>query len=704
MRAGTTHSVTLAVGALDRPHLSVAEAVVALASLAQERDSAAVSRAVGFPAEEMLQDLQARALLSLQGTVWEPIPTLREALPQPVAHLALDVPAPEGAPPAGATAADLGLSEPAQHMLQALVWRSPVGALPQDPHSDAAAAVAELRGAHLLVPHGAGRVALPGAIALDLRGGRTHRDVPVQAPTPPADLRAAETIRAEAALAGEEAVRHLEDLLAAWARRPAPALRSGGVGVREVHRTAEDLGLRDPEVALLVELAAADGLLGTVTDEDGLLWAPTHAEGGEAALGADADADPERDPVAVHWAGLVTAWWHSDRAVALVGTRARDGALRSALEPGLERGWARTLRASVLGALRAWPVGSAPSAAEIADHLAWDRPVTPPPDWALQAVLSEAAFLGLTAAGALSEVGRALLDETPTLIEACTHCLPPTVDQLVLQADLTAVVPGRPSAALRALLRQCAQTESRGGALTVRFTPRSLDGALRAGAGAADLLERLRAVSLTPVPQPLEYAIGDAQRRLGSLRAGAAAAYLRTDDPAELTALLAHRDLDLRLLAPTVAISHHHPTTLAHLVAEHGVTARMEGADGTVLDLETRRTTATTPMPRPRTESSSRVSPEAREQAVRAMREGEERAGFTSGGEVGGDPSVLRARLNAAVRTATPVVLAIADSDGTVLKRRVLPLRVSAGSVLGRDLERATDLTVAIHRLLDVAT
>lgn len=88
------------------------------------------------------------------------------------------------------------------------------------------------------------------------------------------------------------------------------------------------------------------------------------------------------------------------------------------------------------------------------------------------------------------------------------------------------------------------------------------------------------------------------------------------------------------------------------------------------------------------------------------MREGEERAGFSSasGGEGGTDPSVLRARLAAAVRTAAPVVLAIADGDGAVVRRRVLPLRVGVGSVLGRDLERGTDLTVALHRLLDVAT
>ncbi|PFG20509.1 helicase-associated domain-containing protein [Serinibacter salmoneus] len=766
-RAGTAHSLALAVRRLDRAHLAAAEAVVALTVLERGSDAESVSHAIGLPALPLLQSLAAQALVVPESTGWQPVPGLREALPQPVAGLALDVTREPGA--SAATERDLRtLSDGARRMLDALLWRSPVGTLPRDTEGPAATAVRELRDAGALVTHGSGRVAVPGAIALDLRGGRTHRSIPATAPTPQAVAREEESIRAEAALAGQECVRHLEDLTDAWANRPAPALRSGGVGVRELKRTADELGLAEQDASLLMELAAEVGAVGTVTDEDGVLWAPVQDDGfarapsgGPPARGGT-QAPGTTDPVAIRWAEMAAAWWRSDRAFALVGSRAPDSALYSALEPGLERGWARSLRRSVFAALAAWPHAAAPDSEAIQAHLAWSAPVTPPPTWAVQAVLRESAWLGAIGAGALSEVGRALLDleeddadpddpadpddgrgtdrevenrdvenragedradetrpgggvPSPTatrervpaaLIAACASVLPPTVDRMVVQADLTAVVPGRPSAALRALLRVSAQVESRGGALTVRFTPRSLETALHAGTSAGALLEDLREASMTPLPQALEYAIGDAQRRLGSLRVGAATCYLRADDPAELAALLAHRDLDLRPIAPTVAITHHRPTTLAHLIGRHGMTARVEGPDGALLELGPRRTSAPT---RPATSSahrSSRVTRTARQAAVRAMREGEERAGFSSasGGEGGTDPSVLRARLAAAVRTAAPVVLAIADGDGAVVRRRVLPLRVGVGSVLGRDLERGTDLTVALHRLLDVAT
>ena len=43
-----------------------------------------------------------------------------------------------------------------------------------------------------------------------------------------------------------------------------------------------------------------------------------------------------------------------------------------------------------------------------------------------------------------------------------------------------------------------------------------------------DLLERLAAVSRTPLPQALEYLVGDTARRHGRLRVGGAGSYLRT--------------------------------------------------------------------------------------------------------------------------------------------------------------------------------
>ncbi|MEK8227704.1 helicase-associated domain-containing protein [Oerskovia sp. M15] len=76
----------------------------------------------------------------------------------------------------------------------------------------------------------------------------------------------------------------------------------------------------------------------------------------------------------------------------------------------------------------------------------------------------------------------------------------PEVDKLLLQGDLTGIVPGRPSGPLERLLEDAADVESRGAAITVRFTPESLTRAFDAGRTADDLLAELAAHSRAPLP------------------------------------------------------------------------------------------------------------------------------------------------------------------------------------------------------------
>lgn len=65
--------------------------------------------------------------------------------------------------------------------------------------------------------------------------------------------------------------------------------------------------------------------------------------------------------------------------------------------------------------------------------------------------------------------------------------------------------------------------------------------ALDAGRSAAELQEFLTAHSRTPVPQPLAYLIDDVARKHGRLRIGAATAYVRCDDDALLSEIVADR-------------------------------------------------------------------------------------------------------------------------------------------------------------------
>ncbi|WP_250448684.1 helicase-associated domain-containing protein, partial [Actinotalea sp. C106] len=153
----------------------------------------------------------------------------------------------------------------------------------------------------------------------------------------------------------------------------------------------------------------------------------------------------------------------------------------------------------------------------------------------------------------------------PAPAEALPAQLPPAVDEVLLQGDLTGIVPGRPSPALGALLDLAAQVESRGAGLTVRFTPDSVRRALDAGRTAEELLAELSRHARSGVPQPLEYLVLDAARRHGQVRVGMASSYLRSDDPGLLAGLVEDRSLaGLGLLrhAPTVIAAQATPAAL----------------------------------------------------------------------------------------------------------------------------------------------
>ncbi|WP_035063415.1 helicase-associated domain-containing protein, partial [Cellulomonas bogoriensis] len=152
--------------------------------------------------------------------------------------------------------------------------------------------------------------------------------------------------------------------------------------------------------------------------------------------------------------------------------------------------------------------------------------------------------------------------------------LPDPVEDLLLQGDLTGIVPGRPSPALAQLLDAAADVESRGAALTVRFTPTSVRRALDLGTTATDLLQDLARHSRTGVPQPLEYLVQDVARRHGQVRVGAAASYVRSDDAALLAGLTedrATRDLGLVRLSPTVLAAPVAPAVLLAALRDRGL-------------------------------------------------------------------------------------------------------------------------------------
>ncbi|PZU48767.1 MAG: hypothetical protein DI566_02885 [Microbacterium sp.] len=104
--------------------------------------------------------------------------------------------------------------------------------------------------------------------------------------------------------------------------------------------------------------------------------------------------------------------------------------------------------------------------------------------------------------------------------DALAALLPPEVDRVYLQNDLTAIAPGSLAPHLDLRLRGMARRESGAQASSYRFTAESLADALTAGETAETLRAFLAEISLTGLPQPLAYEIVRAATRHGLLRVG----------------------------------------------------------------------------------------------------------------------------------------------------------------------------------------
>lgn len=694
-RAGSRASASRALAALDAVDLVVLESAVVLAGQGGSTSLSDLSRAVAHDAAGTVARLRSLALLLGSDDELVPAPGVAEAVgPTPLglgpSLRSLGVRLDAGWPttgPALRTVLDTA-PEGARRLLDALTWGPPVGTL----SSEVPPAARWLLDHHVLHRSGTTEVVLPREVALAARG-RLAPEVPLAAPQPDAPVRAEGTVAAEVVAAADETVRQLQQLVETWAQDPPSVLRAGGLSSRDVKTVATTLGVEVPRAVLICELAAMAGLIGHVHHDDGNGWAPTSA----------ADAW-ERHPVEERWAAVVVAWSRSARVPWLAGTRTDKGVLRPALDPDLHRTWAAPLRIRLLEATAAWPEGAAPGVEAIRARMAWSTPRSVPPSATIAAVLEEAAAIGLLGAGAMGSPARALVEggEEAEVAAALAALFPATVEEMIVQSDLTAIVPGRPSPRLAELLEACADVDSRGAALAVRFSAASIARALEDWS-AEDLLGRLRAASRSPLPQPLEYLVTDAARRRRRVRVQPAAAVVRTDDEAACLALLgdprlAH--LGLRQVGTTTLAAD--VSALAVHEALRGVAAApvLEGPDGRAVQIPTTRARAPRAAHLEGPPAEAVADPEA---VVAAMRAGETRAEALLAGTAPHDtPADELELLRAAAAHGSDVTIVVAGSGGVTQERRVRPLSVDAGRVRLLDTSREAEITVATHRIVAV--
>ena len=269
-RAGARPSVEAALARLDAPTLAVAEAVVALGT----QEATVLAEALGLEADDVAARLERLTRLSLVIEAG-PVPGLVDVFgPHPfgLGPAAADPPPPP--PTLAELQTDSGeVSRAALGMLRALAWGPPVGTLRAGGRAPGAAELLE-RGWLVREHDAAGRTRfiMPRQVALALRGGVLPRE-PLTAPsTAELEVLPADAVASEAARHAEEVVRLIGGLLAEWGREGGPILRTGGVGVRALTRTAEALDVETGTAATLIEAAAAAGLLGL--DDAGATWVP----------------------------------------------------------------------------------------------------------------------------------------------------------------------------------------------------------------------------------------------------------------------------------------------------------------------------------------------------------------------------------------------------------------------------------------------
>ncbi len=368
----------------------------------------------------------------------------------------------------------------------------------------------------------------------------------------------------------------LSRLLIRMAEQPVATLKAGGIGVTSMKAIAKELGVDQRLAIRIVGLAGMARLISVDLYQSEV----TITSAGRDWLDA-------RGPS--QWLSVVEGWRTSthdlsdhlndDNAVAPLRV---DAMITNAP-------WRRArVMASLDRAVFEGPV----DVNSLVKHVLWDGPSRwtvsgQDPTEAVAVLLGDLHVLGLMKDNQLTAAARALiLGDPQRVIELVSGEFPEPMSTFTVQGDLTAIAPGELRSDIAAELGVLADVESRGGATLLRFTDDSLNRAMDRGRSPEAIADFLARHARPSVPQALSVLVNDVGRRHGRIRTGASSSYLRADDPAVLAAVVNSRKLakaNLRLLAPTVAVSDLDPPKLLKAVRDAGFAPMPEDGGGNVI-------------------------------------------------------------------------------------------------------------------------
>jgi Helicase conserved C-terminal domain len=702
-RAQTRQSVKAATDDLDFLRLAVLDALLLLQADGASVPLPKLSALIGARAGEdeltaAIDDLKTRALIwgddALRVT-----PEAAAGLPWHPGQVTLEADQ-DGAERIAELLADVDTAQ--RDLLERLVDGSPIGrtrdAAPGTPPDRP---VQRLLAAGLLRQVDADTVILPRLVGQVLRG-ELAGPTGLRAPDPAVTSTTVADVDAAAAGAAVDLLREVELVIETFSAAPIPELRSGGLGIRELKRLNKVTGIDDRRLGLILEVAAAAGLIASgmpdldQLDGSGPYWAPTVA----------ADRFIE-SPAAVRWHLLASTWLELPSRPGLVGERGPDGKPYAALSDSLFSTAAPLDRRLLLNFLSDLAPGDGVGADGAAEALRWRRP-----RWAARLqqgpvadLLAEAHALGVLGRGALARPTRLLLegDTDDRIVAAMAKALPAPIDHFLLQADLTVVVPGPLERDLAEQLAGVANVESAGAAMVYRISEQSIRRALDTGRTAGDLHTLFTQHSKTPVPQGLTYLIDDVARRHGQLRVGMASAFVRCEDPALLAQAVAASSvdrLDLRLLAPTVAVSQAPIGDVLAALRDAGFAPAAEDASGAIVDLRTHGARVPVPTTRRRGYRQSTPNVATLGAIVAVLRK---MAAAPSSG-IRLDPAEAMAQLQRAAHQQGSVVIGYVDPAGVATQRVVAPINVRGGQLTAYDPAAGRVREFAIHRVTSVVS
>ncbi|MBJ8344219.1 helicase-associated domain-containing protein [Antrihabitans sp. YC2-6] len=709
-RAVQRASVLRAADDLDTLVLAVIESLALIDAHVSAVNPAALIGVIGDRApvrvvEAALDTLKARALIWGNKRI-QLVPTARDVVPWPIGR---SLEPEEALAPDDIAAALAQLDPPQRSLLERLANTAPIGRTKDAaPGTPADRPVQRLLAMRLLTWIDEQTVELPHHVGQLLRGEPITDPSSMTAPV--LQTRKGKPKEANDVGAGEalEVLRHCADVIEALGDLPAPTLRAGGMGVRELRRIAKRIGVDDERVSFLVELLAGAGLIvsgspvpAPISDTVDDFWAPTAAADGWLEA-----------PTARRWATLAEAWLDLPRRPWLIGMRDANDKPIAALSDEVRSAVAPRDRKLILSVLAELSRGESADAADLSRAIAWRRP-----RWAqrftfgaVEATLAEASALGLVGRGALTSPGRALVHGGDAEAEM-DAALPPPIDHVLLQADLTVVAPGPLTADLQSRISLIADLESAGAAAVYRISETSVRRALDAGMSASELHALFSGKSRTPVPQSLTYLVDDVARRHGQLRAGVASSFIRCEDPALLAQLLASpvaEDLALRGLAPTVAISQAPLSEVLSQLRSAGFAPAGEDSAGVIVDVRPHGARIATRRLRPQLRAPALPSDEQLDLLVRELRAGDHAASVNLTGGVRSDGSrassaATVALLQLAVRVRRSVSIGYVDAAGTATNRVVEPVKVGGGQLDAFDPATGAVRHFTLHRISSVA-